>query len=124
MSLTVIELTSTLSETPFSEKIDAKVILAASTSGDTGRLLSRYHPKLPIMIGTNTERVRRQLNLSWGVGPFILEPCSLIEELAERSIVFLKKEKIVDDGDKIIIVAGEPIGEAGHINLLEVREVS
>ncbi len=65
----------------------------------------------------------RQLNLIWGVLPFILEPCRSIEELISRSMVDLKKRKIIKPGDKIVIVAGEPVGQAGHVNLLEVREV-
>ncbi len=105
------------------ERVEAKVILAASQSGDTGRLLSSYRPELPLMIGTHHKKVQRQLNLSWGVYPFLLEPCNSIEELIERSIIFLKKEKIAAGGDKIIVVAGEPVGEVGHVNLLEVREV-
>lgn len=104
------------------EKVGAKLILAASLSGDTGRLISRYRPELPIFVATSSNRVRRQLNLSWGVEPFILETCKTIEELVERSLVFLKKEKIVKHKDKLIVVAGEPVGQAGHVNLLEVRE--
>ncbi len=74
-------------------------------------------------MATSTERVKRQLNLIWGVLPFILEPCRSIEELIDRSMVDLKKRKIIKTGDKIVIVAGEPVGQAGHVNLLEVREV-
>ena len=106
-----------------SEQVDAKLILAASISGETGRLISRHRPEIPIVVGTSTPRVLHQLNLSWGVKPFILEPCNSIEELVERSLVFLKKKNIVKDGDKIVVVAGEPVGHAGHVNLLEVREV-
>lgn len=105
------------------ERVGAKVILSASVSGDTGRLLSRYRPNFPLMIGTHSDRVLHQLNLSWGVNPFILEPCNLIEDLIDKSLDFLKKKKIVKKNDKIIVVAGEPIGEAGHVNLLEVRDV-
>ena len=105
------------------ELVGAKLILAASISGDTARLISHYRPELPIIIGTYTDRVRRQMNLSWGVIPFILERCNSIEELIGRSISYLKKKKLVAVGDKIIVVAGEPIGEPGNINLLEVREV-
>ncbi len=105
------------------ERVAAKIILAASISGETARIISRYRPELPIVVGTGTDRVRHQLNLSWGVVPFPLETCNSIEELAERSMVYLKQEKIIASGDKIIIVAGEPVGHAGHINLLEVREV-
>jgi len=106
------------------EEVGAKLILAASLSGDTGRLLSRNRPELPIIVGTSSDRALRQLNLSWGVQPFILEECKTIEELVERSMMHLKKQKMVEFGDKIIVVAGEPVGHAGHVNLLEVREVN
>lgn len=105
------------------EKINAKLILAASISGDTGRLISRYRPEFPIAIAATTKRVQRQLNLSWGVEPFILQPCNSIEELVERSVVYLKNQKIVKNNDQIIVVAGEPVGHSGHVNVLEVREV-
>lgn len=105
------------------EQVHAKVILAASISGETGRLISRYRPELSIAVATSVERTRHQLNLSWGVHPFILPPCRTIEELVERSIVALKEQGVVAPGDNIIVVAGEPVGQAGHVNLLEVREV-
>lgn len=106
------------------EEIGAQLILAASISGETGRLISRYRPEFPIVVATSTQRVCRQMNLSWGVHPFVLVPCNSIEELIERSLVYLKKEKIVKRKDKIIVVAGEPVGHAGYVNLLEVREVN
>jgi pyruvate kinase len=106
------------------EDVGAKLIIAASISGETGRLISRHRPELPIVVGTSTPRVQRQLNLSWGVVPFHLLPCRTIEELVERSIVHLKRAKLVKSGDRIVVVAGEPVGHAGHVNLLEVREVS
>ncbi len=105
------------------EDVGAKVILSASISGETGRLISRNRPELPIVVGTDSERVRHQINLSWGVIPFKLLPCKSIEELVERSVAQLKKMKVVVVGDKIIVVAGEPVGHAGNVNLLEVREV-
>ncbi|MBI5728402.1 MAG: pyruvate kinase [Candidatus Magasanikbacteria bacterium] len=106
------------------ERVKAKLIVTASVTGTTARLISRYRPELPIVVGAESVRVQRQLNLSWGVLPFVLTRPSSIEELTERSIVYLKKKKIVARGDEIIVVAGEPVGQVGHINLLEVREVN
>ena len=105
------------------EEVGAKLILAASITGETAKLISRHRPELPIVVVTNNERTMRQLNLSWGVRSFILPPCHTIEELIVRSMVYLKKEKLVKKGDEIIVVSGEPVGESGHVNLLEVREV-
>jgi len=106
------------------EQVGAKLILAASISGETGRLISRYRPELPIVVATSNVRAQHQLNLSWGVIPFILPECHSIEELVELSLVYLKENKFVELGDNIIVTAGEPVGEAGHVNLLEVREVA
>ncbi|HSR89500.1 MAG TPA: pyruvate kinase [Candidatus Udaeobacter sp.] len=105
------------------EEVKAKIILAASISGETGRLISHVRPPLPILVGTRSQRVQRQLNLSWGVVPFILEPCNSIEELVERSIAYIKKNKIAKNGDQMVVVAGEPVGQAGNVNLVEVREI-
>lgn len=105
------------------ERLDAKIIVSASISGETARLISRYRPELPIVVSTNTERVRRQLNLSWGVLPFVLEPCRSIEELIDRSFTHLKALKVVKKGERAIVVSGEPVGQAGHVNLLEIRAV-
>lgn len=105
------------------EDVQATLVLAASLSGDTARLISRNRPELPIAVGTASERVLRQLNLSWGVVPFLLEPCATIEELVSRSVIYLKRKKLVKSGDRIVVVAGEPVGHSGHVNVLEVREV-
>lgn len=105
------------------EKTQSKLILAASLSGETARLISRYRPQFPIVVATNDKRAYRQMELSWGVHPFLIPPCRTIEELIERSMLYLKEQKMVDVGDRIVIAAGEPVGQAGHLNLLEVREV-
>ncbi|TSC84637.1 MAG: pyruvate kinase [Parcubacteria group bacterium Gr01-1014_13] len=105
------------------EEVKAKIVLAASISGETGRIISHVRPPLPILVGTSSQRVQRQLNLSWGVIPFILETCASIEELVERSIAYIKKHKIAKNGDNMVVVAGEPVGQAGNVNLVEVRKI-
>lgn len=104
-------------------EVGAKLILAASLTGETGRLISHVRPTLPILVATNDAIVWRQLNLSWGVKPFILPPCQTIEELVDRSVSHIKQHKLGKNADKMIIVAGEPVGQAGNVNLVEVREI-
>ena len=101
----------------------AKLILVASMSGDTGRLVSRYRPVLPVFVATDSHRVQRQMNLSWGVVPFILPRCRIVEELIDRSVGFLKKEKFVKSADKIVVIAGSPVGQSGGVNLVELRDI-
>jgi pyruvate kinase len=103
--------------------VDAKAILAASLSGYSGRIVCRYRPELPILVTTDSERVQRQLTLSWGIIPFVLPACRSVEELVDRSLGYIKKNKFVKKGDKIIIIAGEPVGRSGNINLIEIKEI-
>jgi pyruvate kinase len=105
------------------QEVQARLIMAASISGETGRLISRVRPMVPVLVATNNERVWRQLNLSWGVQSFILPTCKSIEELVSNSVEYIKQNKIAKKGDKMVIVAGEPVGEASKVNLVEVREV-
>lgn len=106
------------------EEINAKCILAGSLTGETGRRISHVRPNIPVMVATENERVARQLNLSWGVVPFVMLPCKTVEEFVNNSSGYLKQKQIVVTGDRIIIVAGEPVGQAGNVNLVEVREIS
>lgn len=105
------------------EEVHAKMILAASITGETGRLISHVRPNLPVLVATNTPRVQHQLNLSWGVKPFILPVCHSIEELVERSVDYIKTNKLAKKEDMMVVVTGEPVGQAGHVNLVEVREI-
>lgn len=118
VDLAITELSRTLAE-----QVHAKMILAASISGETGRLISHVRPTLPVLVATNAVRVQHQLNLSWGVKPFILPPCHSIEELVERSVDYIKTNKLAKKEDLMIVVTGEPVGQAGHVNLVEVREI-
>ncbi|MDD5438494.1 MAG: pyruvate kinase [Patescibacteria group bacterium] len=99
----------------------AKFVLVASLSGTAGRIVSRFRPELPIFVSTNQERVYRQLAVSWGVEPFVMPTCETIEELIERSILYLKKNRFAKTGDSMIVIAGEPVGISGHINFVELR---
>jgi pyruvate kinase len=109
--------------TLFTMDRNVKLVLVASISGLAGKMVSRFRPELPIMVATMDYRVQRQLNLSWGVVPFMLPTVTSLEEFNDRAIGYLKKFKYAKRGDQILIVAGEPVGISNHMNLLEIREV-
>jgi pyruvate kinase len=104
--------------------LNVKAILVASISGYTGRIVSRYRPELPILVTTNNEKVRRQLNLSWGVIPFVLPRCQTIESLVKQALVHIKNKKYVKPGDKVIITAGFPLGKSGNVNWIKIQEIN
>lgn len=101
----------------------ASAIVVATLSGDAARLVSRYRPDLPILAVTPHERVVRQLNLSWGVHPVLIPECKTMSILIEQSLKTLVKEGFVKKGDQVILVAGEPLGKSGHVNMVELCRV-
>jgi len=103
-------------------KVGARLILAATLSGSTGRLISKFRPEIAIAATTNSALVARQMLLSWGVKPFIVPHCRTMEELVRLAVGKVKAEKLVHTGDKIIIIAGDPVGRRGA-NLLKVQRV-
>lgn len=97
----------------------AKAILVATLSGHAARLVSRYRPEVPIFAVTPHERVVRQLNASWGVHGILIPTCATLAELLDQSVGALKRLGVVQSGDDLIVVAGEPLGTSGHVNLVE-----
>ena len=96
----------------------AKGILVSSLSGQAVRLVSRYRPNLPIFAGTPSSRVQAQLNLSWGVQPFLTKVWPSVAELLRASMAYLLDEKHLKRGDEVIVVAGEPVGTSGSTTSL------
>jgi len=104
-------------------EVEAKAIAAASLSGNTGRLIARVRPSVPLFVATNKARVERQLSLSWGVRPFLVPTCKNIKQLTEKVLEKVKKTKIVKKSDKIVIVQGSDVGRSGDINGIEIKQI-
>jgi len=101
----------------------AKAIVAASISGFTARMIARHRPKSPIYVMTNNKKTQNQLNLVWGVESFVLPECQNLEELIDRSMETLKKNRLVKPEEKIIIVAGRPGISKEHMSLIKIEEM-
>ena len=101
----------------------AKAIVVASVSGFTARMISRHRPENPVFVMTNNEKTHRQLSLIWGVQSFILPDCQSMEELIDKSLNILKKNKVVKVGDKLIIVTGRPHKLREHMSLVKIEMV-
>ncbi|HJV32696.1 MAG TPA: pyruvate kinase alpha/beta domain-containing protein, partial [Patescibacteria group bacterium] len=101
--------------------VDTKLILVASALGDLARIVSRFRPETPILVATDDARVMRQLCLSWGILPVLLERASGAEEFFKAASGAAKKLGLVASGDKVVVVGGEPVGALA--DRVEIREV-
>lgn len=103
--------------------LNAKLIIAATSSGLTARNISKFKPKSLIIAATSDEKVRRQLAIEWGVYPIRAKLASNIDELFSSSINILKNIKFVKEGELVILTAGMPLGKTGSTNIMMVKTV-
>lgn len=104
-------------------ELDAKAIVTVTESGRTAYKISKYRPFCPIIACTPNEQVYRQLSLSWGVTPILIEAKETMDELFKVSIEAVKKTGIAQEGDVIVMTAGAPDRVPGTTNLLKVETV-
>ncbi|HIW41272.1 MAG TPA: pyruvate kinase [Candidatus Mediterraneibacter vanvlietii] len=116
------DITNAISHATCMTAIDLKAnaILAASKTGSTARMISKYRPDCLIGGCASSEKVYRQLNMSWGIYPMMIKEEYSSEILCLRAMDAAKAHGIVEDGDKIVFVGGVPLGIPGRTNLIRV----
>ena len=103
--------------------LNAKAILTATYSGRSARMICRFRPACPVAALTMREKVRRQLNLSWGVIPFLTGEVNSTDRIFSLSAEVALKEKLVENGDTVVITAGVPLGKSGSTNLIKAQVI-
>ncbi|MGX7245760.1 pyruvate kinase [Enterococcus quebecensis] len=100
-----------------------QTIVAATESGHTARMISKYRPKAHIVAITFSEQKARSLSLSWGVYATVAEKPSSTDEMFNLATHVSQDEGFASEGDLIIITAGVPVGEKGTTNLMKIQMI-
>lgn len=103
--------------------LNASAIAAVTKSGRSVRMISRYRPACRILGGTTSRRVWRQLALSWGVTPVLLEEKTDVFDLFDHAVEQGKEAGVLKEDDLVVITSGVPIGKSGTTNMLKVVNV-
>lgn len=103
--------------------LGAVAIITVSKTGQTARMISKYRPDCPIISGTTSQKVLRQMNLSWGVIPILVDEKTNTDELFEHVVNVAEQHELVKNGDLAVITAGIPLGVSGTTNMLKVHLV-
>lgn len=106
-----------------SNVLNAKAIVAATTTGSTARLISKYRPKCPIIAITPNEYVLRKLSLTFGIIPFLCERFETTDDIIAEARKVAKKLYCANEGDNILIAAGFPTSHTGGTNMLKIEKV-
>jgi len=104
--------------------IKLRSIVVLTTSGHTARFVAAERTKTPVVAITRDARVYHALNLFWGIRPLLVETKpNTFEELVKQAESILRDRKLVNSGDKIVVIGGVPVGRPGGANFLKIHSI-
>ena len=103
--------------------LDCRAILAASATGRTARVISRYRPRAPILCATNRPETYHRLALVWGVQPMIVEIAGDSDSLMQATIDAAEKSGLVKEDDVVVLTGGVPVGRPGSTNFIKIHRI-
>ena len=105
------------------ETLDLAAIDCWTFSGSTALRVARERPKAPIVaISPNTSTARR-LSVVWGVHCIVAEDARDQDDMVERACRLSFRDGFAKAGQRVIIVAGVPLGTPGATNMLRIAFV-
>ena len=105
------------------KNLKVKTIVAATESGHTPKMISKFRPDATILGVTSSERQQRALALIWGVKPVIVDRAKSTDEMFEICMQAVRDHHNAQEGDLVIITAGVPLGIKGTTNMMKVARV-
>jgi len=106
------------------ERVNAKYLAAVTISGDTPHRLARLRSEVPIMAFTPLPKTAAELTLCWGVQSYVTPEYTDTDSMVTSVDQALTGMGLVQPGDRVVIVAGNPGRNVYQTNSLRVYEVA
>jgi pyruvate kinase len=100
-----------------------QAIAVFTTSGYSARRLSSFRPPVPVYAFTQSEHVANQMVVLWGVRPVVAPLVQSTDKMLKQVDALLGEQGGLSDGDSVVFVAGQPIGQRGTTNLMKLHRV-
>lgn len=98
----------------------AACLVAFTARGATARRLSRERPQQPIVALTPSLDTARRLALGWGLEPRVAGDPLDIDDMTNQATRRAVELGLAHAGQRVVIVAGLPFGQAGGTNLIRL----
>lgn len=105
------------------KNLNIQTIVAATESGHTARMISKYRPKASIVAMTFSKETAYALTLKWGVVPIVSEKPETTDDMFNLAANYVTEHEFASEGDLILITAGVPVGESGTTNLMKIQMI-
>ena len=104
-------------------QLNARLIITATKSGFSARMISRHRPATPIFAVTSSEQTQRRLALVWGVQSALVDETASTDAMIAASLAAAVEQGAADVGDLVVITAGVPAAISGRTNMIQVRVI-
>jgi len=102
------------------ESTSTGCLAAFTTTGQTALRLARERPLQPTLALTASLTTARRLALAWGVEARVVAEPRDPEELTELAVRQAVANDLVEPGQRVLILAGLPMGSPGAANILRI----
>jgi pyruvate kinase len=105
------------------DTLDLAAIACWTFSGSTALRVARERPKSPVVAISPNLATARRLSLVWGVHCIVAEDAHDQDDMIDRACRFSFKDGFAKAGQRVIVVAGVPLGTPGATNMLRISFV-
>ena len=105
------------------ETLDLAAVVCWTSSGSTGLRMARERPRPPIVALSPNIATGRRLAVVWGVHCVVTEDAHDQDDMVDRACRIAFKEGFAKPGQRVIVVAGVPLGTPGATNMLRIAYV-
>ena len=105
------------------ETLALAAIISWTSSGSTALRVARERPKSPIVAISPKLSTCRRVALTWGVHSILAEDARDLDDMVDRACRLAFKDGFTRTGQRVIIVAGVPLGTPGATNMLRIAFV-
>jgi pyruvate kinase len=105
------------------ETLELSAIICWTSSGATGLRVARERPQSPIVAISPNVLTGRKLSLVWGVHCVVADDAHDQDDMVQRACRLAFKDGFAKAGQRVIIVAGVPLGTPGATNMLRIAFV-
>ena len=105
------------------ETLELSAVVCWTSSGSTASRVARERPKSPIVAISPRLSTGRRLSLVWGVHCIVAEDAHDLDDMVERACRLACLDGLANVGQRVIIVAGVPLGTPGATNMLRIAFV-
>jgi pyruvate kinase len=105
------------------DTLDLAAVVCWTSSGSTGLRMARERPRPPIVALSPNIATGRRLAAVWGVHCVVTEDAHDQDDMVDRACRIAVKEGFAKPGQRVIVVAGVPLGTPGATNMLRIAYV-